>query len=354
MTKIRIAVVDDSAFMRKLISEMIEEDEIFEVVAKFRNGKELVDKGENYNFDVVTLDIEMPILDGPDTLRELKRRNIKYKVIMLSSLSKRGSEKTMECLDLGALDFVMKPSGFVKDMNEIKVELTQKILEIQKEKKLDRGIKKQKVKTKIPKKLEDNELLKSSKDEINIKAIVIGASTGGPKALQQVLPLFDKGINVPIFVVQHMPKGFTKAFSERMNRLCKIRVVEAEDNMKIEKDTIYIAPGGRHMIVFNEDIIKLNNDPTMWGVRPAVDKLFESAVEVYKGNVISAILTGMGKDGAKGTELVKKAGGITISEAEETCTIYGMPRSAYETGMVDMVLRIEEIGAKISLITKGR
>lgn len=187
-----------------------------------------------------------------------------------------------------------------------------------------------------------------------IDAVVIGASTGGPKALQVVLPNIEGNIGVPVFVVQHMPKGFTKTFADRLDKLCKLKVVEAQDGMNIEKDTIYIAQGGFHMIIGDDKRIKLNSEPPIWGVRPAVDKLFESAVKVYKGKVISAILTGMGRDGAQGTVIVKEAGGTTISQDKETCTIYGMPKAAYETGKVDVVLPLDKIGQKISSIIKER
>ena len=187
-----------------------------------------------------------------------------------------------------------------------------------------------------------------------MNAVVIGASTGGPRALQTVLTQIEKDIGVPIFVVQHMPRGFTKAFADRLNSICKLRVLEAEDGMKIEKNTIYIAQGGYHMVLNNNRYISLNEDPSIWGVRPAVDKLFESASEVYGGNLLSVVLTGMGKDGAKGTEAIKDKGGITISEDESTCTIYGMPRMAYETGKVDMVLELPLISEKINSILKGR
>ena len=149
-----------------------------------------------------------------------------------------------------------------------------------------------------------------------------------------------------------MPKGFTKAFAERLNSICKLRVVEAEDGMKIENNTIYIAQGGYHMVLNNDKYISLNEEPSIWGVRPAVDKLFESAAKVYGGNLISVVLTGMGRDGAKGTEVIKDKGGITISEDESTCTIYGMPRVAYETGKVDLVLELPLISGKINNIIK--
>jgi two-component system chemotaxis response regulator CheB len=341
MDKAKIVVVDDSAFMRLMISDIIGSDERLKVIAKLKNGKELLDKIDQLKPDLITLDIEMPEMDGLTTLKKLQNDNKKYPVIMLSSLTKTGSIQTMKCLEYGAVDFVEKPSGVAIGNSELKGELITKIngiLENNKTKKVER------------KNVITNKQISSSK----IDAVVIGASTGGPKALQKVLTEIDEDIGVPVFVVQHMPKGFTKAFADRLDKICKLTVVEADDGMVINKNTIYIAPGGRHMTVGENRKIKLNDEPSIWGVRPAVDKLFESAVKVYKGNLVSAVLTGMGRDGANGTVAIKENGGITISEDQSTCTIYGMPKATYETGKVDMVLPLQQIGERISAIVKGR
>lgn len=345
MCSIKVAVVDDSAFMRKVISDELNSQTGIDVVAKFRNGKELIEQYENYKPDIITLDIEMPIMNGVETLKALKRYNINCPVIMLSSLTSENSIHTIECLELGATDFVEKPtSNMVMDSNVFKDLLVRKIQAIV----LNRN----------------KSVKKSSKATIfdpektlhkrTVEAIVIGASTGGPRALQTVLTQIDKNIGVPIFVVQHMPRGFTKAFADRLNSICSLNVVEAKDGMKIEKNTIYIAQGGYHMVLTNNKYISLNDEPSIWGVRPAVDKLFESAARVYGGNLLSVVLTGMGRDGARGTEVIKNKGGITISEHESTCTIYGMPKVAYETGKVDMVLELPLISNKINSILKGR
>lgn len=341
MDKAKIVVVDDSAFMRLMISDIIGSDDRLKVIAKLKNGKELLDKIDQLKPDLITLDIEMPEMDGLTTLKKLQNDNKKYPVIMLSSLTQTGSIQTMQCLEYGAVDFVEKPSGVAIGNSELKGELITKIngiLENNKTKKVER------------KNVITNKQISSSK----IDAVVIGASTGGPKALQKVLTEIDEDIGVPVFVVQHMPKGFTKAFADRLDKICKLTVVEADDGMVINKNTIYIAPGGRHMTVGENRKIKLNDEPSIWGVRPAVDKLFESAVKVYKGNLVSAVLTGMGRDGANGTVAIKENGGITISEDQSTCTIYGMPKAAYETGKVDMVLPLQQIGERISAIVKGR
>lgn len=338
MEKNRVIVVDDSAFMRMIISDMIESTGRYNVVARLKNGKELIDNVEKYNPDIITLDVEMPIMDGLTTLKELKKKNKKYSVIMLSSLTKKGSVTTMQCLEAGAVDFVEKASG--SNRENMKRELINKI----------DGILENRDMSKVNIVYKNIEI----KGYKKIEAVIVGASTGGPRALQQMLSKIDGDIDVPVFVVQHMPKGFTKAFADRLDKICNLKVVEAEDGMCIEKNTIYIAQGGYHMTVGDGKRIKLNEEPAIWGVRPAVDKLFESAVKVYGGKLVSAILTGMGRDGATGCELVKNAGGVTISEDQSTCTIYGMPKAAFETGKIDLVLPLQEIGDNINRIIKGR
>lgn len=340
MKKYNVIVVDDSAFMRILLTDIIESDNNFKVIAKFRNGQELINNINKYNPDVITLDIEMPEMDGIETLKNLKKIQCKYPVLMLSSLTQKGSIQTMKCLELGAYDFVEKTSGFSDEL--IKKELLNKL----------KAIVFEKSRTTVNIRTQPQKPVSMKNIKQQIDAVVIGASTGGPKSLQEVLTKIDGDIGVPIFVVQHMPKGFTKAFAERLNKICKVKVIEAENNMKIEKDTIYIAQGGYHMTVGDGTKIKLNDEPSIWGVRPAVDKLFESAVKVYKGNILSVVLTGMGRDGAKGSALIKDYGGVTIAEAESTCTIYGMPKVAAETGKIDLVLPVYDIGQRINRIVE--
>ncbi|AOR24901.1 protein-glutamate methylesterase/protein-glutamine glutaminase [Clostridium taeniosporum] len=366
MSKIKVIVVDDSAFMRKMISEMLEEGNEIEVIAKFRNGKELIEKVDNFNPDIITLDLEMPQMDGLETLKELHKKNKNYSIIMLSSLTTKGSEKTMECLENGAIDFITKPSGSISlDIRKVQENLIEKIKIISKRGTRSRINNKSSEISKVTLKNTNlhnhakmKELNRSEHKNIaiiknkKIDAIVIGASTGGPKALQQLLTKFQSNIGVPIFVVQHMPSGFTKAFAERLNRICNLRVLEAEEGLKIENNVIYIAKGGYHMTVGTDGKIHLNEEDPIWGVRPAVDKLFDSAIKAYRGNLISVVLTGMGRDGAKGTSNVKDYGGITISEDESTCTIYGMPKATFETGKVDLVLPLYNICDEITKILK--
>ncbi|MEY8763071.1 MULTISPECIES: protein-glutamate methylesterase/protein-glutamine glutaminase [Clostridium] len=352
MRNIKVLVVDDSAFMRKIISDMINDDPCMEVIGTARNGEDFLNKLSS-NFwkvypDVVTLDVEMPRMDGIAALRELKRRGIFIPVIVLSSISKEGTKLTMECLEAGAFDFLPKPSGTISlDIEKIKINLIKKI------RAACRNVKKSvNVSDAVPVSAVHGENGEIGGTRKNIDAVVIGASTGGPKALYSVITKFPEDMGVPVFVVQHMPSGFTKAFAERLDSNSDIKVMEAQDSMNAVKNTVYIAPGGFHMEVWRDKKIHLNKEPAIWGVRPSVDKLFLSASRVYGGNIISAVLTGMGRDGANGTVEIKKGGGITISEAESTCTIYGMPKAAYATGKVDLVLPVDKIASEILKIIK--
>ena len=375
MKKIKVLVVDDSALMRKIISDMIKEDGSIEVIGTARNGQDLMDKLSS-NFyktmpDVITMDVEMPKMDGITALGELKKKNIDIPVIILSSISKEGTKLTMECLAAGAFDFLPKPSGTISlDIDKVKVELIQKIkvayysISNQNspinigglENKSYKEIATVRISDENTKKTEDTRKTIERKFQAGrIDAVVMGASTGGPKALTSVITELPKDIGVPVFVVQHMPVGFTKAFAERLNSSSHVEVVEAQEGMKAQSNVVYIAPGGYHMEVWNDKKIHLNKEPAIWGVRPAVDKLFISASRVYKGNIVSVVLTGMGKDGAEGTVEIKKNGGITISQDKDTCTIYGMPKVAYETGKVDLVLPLNDISKEVlKIITSGR
>lgn len=341
MKKIKVLVVDDSALMRKIISDMINSEENMEVINTARNGKDLMDKLQVLKPDVITLDVEMPIMDGITALKELRAKGIFIPVIVLSSFSKKSSELTMECLEAGAFDFIPKPSGAISlDIKKVKDDLITKInLAF---KKCEFGCDELTITT-----------IQNKRKSFNkIEAVVIGASTGGPKALHSVITNLPKDLDVPVFVVQHMPSTFTKAFADRLNSNSELRVVEAEEGMVIEKNVVYVAPGGFHMEVGIDKRIHLNTDPTIWGVRPAADKLFISAANIYKDKLLSIVLTGMGKDGAEGTIKVKEKGGTTISEDKSTATIYGMPKAAFETGMVDLVLPLQNVSSEIVRLVK--
>lgn len=368
--KVSVMVVDDSALMRKMISDMINMEDDMEVIAIARNGEDLLEKLKKQVPDVITLDIEMPKMNGIEALKKIMELKIPTKVIMISSLTQDGAEETMECLENGAIDFVPKPSGSISlNINVVREILVSKIrgirfvrktssisntkdVHIKEDKKREihrvSTVLKIRERDSMPKAIRSKEI-----GNKKISAIVMGASTGGPKALFNVITNLPEKLGVPILVVQHMPEGFTKAFAERLDKFSKVKVVEAREGMSIEKDVVYIAPGGKHMEISRNKTITLNLEPPMWGVRPAVDKLFISGAKVYGENLLGIILTGMGRDGADGIVEVKKAGGATISEDESTCIIFGMPKAAYDTNMIDEVIPLYDISKRIANIVLG-
>ncbi|MCR4431641.1 MAG: chemotaxis response regulator protein-glutamate methylesterase [Tepidanaerobacteraceae bacterium] len=357
--KIRVMVVDDSAFMRKFISDMINAENDMEVVFSARDGIEAVEKAPTVKPDVITMDVEMPRKNGLEALKELMASEECFQVIMLSGMTTQGSSITMEALSLGAFDFVQKPSGFTYfKIDNIKNELVEKIryawqrgkklkerkgnrscLKARRQEKYDAGGSRTKDAAVLSTKYDertasDAETLKLTK---KIEALALGASTGGPKVLYDVITVLPRDINMPVFVVQHMPAGFTKAFAERLDLNSFLTVAEAVDGEPIIPGRVYIAPGGYHMTVDGSQI-KLDTSPPIHGVRPAVDKLFISAAQRYNDALLCCIFTGMGRDGAAGVKEVKSRGGTVIAQDEATSVVYGMPKAAYDTGCVDMVL----------------
>lgn len=339
--EIKVIVVDDSVFMRIFISDMINSQPGMRVIDTARNGVVAIEKIKRLQPDVVTLDIEMPKKNGIDVLKCIDKNQTK--VIMLSDFTTNGSSTTIEALGLGAFDFVEKPSGPNAKIEEIKQELVEKI-------RCAKACKKKFIQKSQNKSKSSNQ--KNIHTYRQISAVVIGASTGGPRILYDIITSFPKDLNVPIFVVQHMPAGFTKAFAQRLDKNSNLRVLEAIDGDKIKPGSVYIAPGGYHMTIAKNKVY-LDTTPAVHGVRPAADKLFISASKVYKERLIGCVLTGMGKDGAEGVKVIKRNGGFVIAQDEETSVIYGMPKAAYNTGCVDLVLPDHEISSVIVNIIKG-
>lgn len=327
---IKLLIVDDSAFMRKIIVDLVGELEGIEVVGIARNGLDALEAIPKLRPDIITLDVEMPKLNGLDTLKEIKKR-YDIPVIMLSSLT--GVDTTIEALQIGAIDFIEKPSDLQANLNDLKIEL-------------DNKIKSSVIRQSTPIVVKNfTPQCKTTSNKIN--AVVIGASTGGPKALVSLISKVPKDLNVPIFIVQHMPKGFTTSFAARLNNESKVKVVEAVDGMKIENGTVYLAPGDFHMTLKNGRI-NLNSDDKLHGVRPAVDYLFFSAAETYGDSLLAIILTGMGRDGANGMVSVKNHCGYNIAQSEESCVVYGMPASAVAKGVVNEILSLEDISTNLN------
>lgn len=329
---IRLLIVDDSAFMRKIISDMLKDVKEITIVGTARNGKDALEMIPKLKPDVVSLDVEMPIMNGIKTL-EIIREKYKLPVIMLSSNT--NSEITIEALEKGAFDFIEKPTNINDNFDELKNDLASKIIaSVLQRRDVDDS------KTHEPKKRAIGDT------KLQIKAIAIGASTGGPKALVSLIKELPSDIGVPIFIVQHMPAGFTTSLASRMDTESKLKVVEAKDDMLIEKNVVYLAPGDYHMTIDNKRI-RLDKREKINGVRPSVDYLFESAAEIYTNNLLGIILTGMGKDGSRGMKRIKELNGYNIAQDKESSTIFGMPQSAIKLGVIDEILSLNEISQRI-------
>ena len=352
MQKIKVLVVDDSAFIRKMLIDLLELDSSIKVVSAVKNGKEAIEYVKANEVDVITLDVEMPVMDGIETLKEIMKVK-PTPIVMLSSLTKEGADMTFKALDFGAVNFLPKPTNIFKisSSTDIQDDIIEKVKEASK-------IRLNKITSTTSKglgvRLPDLSLTNSGINDQEIKKIIaIGTSTGGPRALQEVISNLSGDIKAPVFIVQHMPKGFTKSLADRLNALSRIRVKEAEDNEVVVNATAYIAPGDRHLkiesIGRNKYRIKLDDGPNVSGHKPSVDALFYSLCDIPTNDIIAVIMTGMGSDGAKAMEQLKKIKkSINIAEDESTCVVFGMPKSAIATGQVDKILPLNRIALELN------
>ena len=322
---IRILVVDDSAFMRKILSAQMNSIEGFEVVATAINGEIALQKMDIYKPDVITLDVEMPGMSGLETVKRIREKSA-IPVFMLSSL--QGTDITIQALESGATDFIEKPKNIRENPDAFRNELASYIRAVFQRK--DRKA----TEVKVPEK-------KNIRDTA-FNAIALGASTGGPRALMQVIGSLPKSLKIPVFIVQHMPEGFTQSFANRLDQHAAVRVKEAEHQETIRPGTVYLAPGNYHMAI-EQNVIQLSQTEKLNGVRPAVDILFESAAKEYTHNLLAIVMTGMGKDGTIGMGHVKANGGRTVAQDEESSIVYGMPGSAVKAGVVDAIYDLNEI-----------
>lgn len=328
---IKVLTVEDSTLMRTVINDIIQEIEGVELIGTAQNGKVALSKIQALKPDIVTLDVEMPVMNGLETLENL-RGFTNIPVIMLSARSDK--ETTLQALENGAQDFITKPEYIYNNKEVFKEELATHIQALVKKKDRKQPV----LVSENPIKREQLETIRSNK----INALVIGASTGGPKTISSIIQQLPKTLDLPVFIVQHMPKGFTNSFARRLNDVAAVPVVEAKHRMLIENGKVYIAPGGYHMVLHKRRIQLLDSEK-IHGVKPAVDPLFETAVGVYGHKTLGVILTGMGKDGAQGCIEIKKAGGYVIAQDEATSVVYGMPKFAAEAGAVDEILGIDAI-----------
>ncbi|PKM81454.1 MAG: chemotaxis response regulator protein-glutamate methylesterase [Firmicutes bacterium HGW-Firmicutes-14] len=342
--KIDVLVVDDSAYMRKVISNLLQLDEDIFVIDTARDGLDAIEKIKKWKPAVVTLDVEMPKLDGISALERIMRE-CPTPVIMLSSLTHEGSETTVRALTIGAVDFVPKPSGTISlDIHKVREDLISKV-------KVAARASISNFRTSIVPAFREPKIIPRAapgpSGKVPDRLVVIGSSTGGPNALQQVIPRLPGNLPAAVLIVQHMPPGFTASLAHRLNDISRMVVQEAKEGDVLENGKAYVAPGGYHMVLVSKTVIGLNQAPPVHSVRPAVDATFESAVNFYGSGTVGVILTGMGYDGSKGMALVKKMGGKTIVQNEETCVVYGMPRVIVEMGKADIILPIQKIADEI-------
>ncbi|MEZ5339551.1 MAG: chemotaxis response regulator protein-glutamate methylesterase [bacterium] len=336
-----ILIVDDSAFMRKVITEIVSGSGRYEVVDTARDGMEALESLKRHNgaIDVVTLDINMPRMDGLSCLREIMKQN-PTRVVMVSSLTSEGAQETIQALEDGAVDFICKPGGSISiEFKGIGPQFLQ-VLD-------------QAMASRIPTPntrsrtiVVNHRVERATASHMGggpRKLVAIASSTGGPKALAQFLPAIPADIGAAMVVVQHMPAKFTALLAERLDELCRIRVKEAADGDRLSAGLCLVAPGGRHMEVSRDGIVKLNDSPAIGGLRPCADLTFRTLAPMAGRRAVGVVLTGMGKDGTEGCNAFKKNGCRILAESKETALIYGMPRNVIETRVADAAYPIHEL-----------
>ncbi len=360
---IEVLVVDDSAFMRKAITMMLESDPAIKVVGTARDGEEGVEKAKLLKPDLVTMDIEMPRMDGLTALREIMTKN-PVPVMMVSSLTTAGAEATLDALEMGAVDFIPKQMSFVSlDIVKIKEDLLSKIKDIARRKQTLMSRHRQRQFNKISqaatsaaqpspmgKAVSAAVGMRAVKKHHHVNIVAIGSSTGGPPALQAVITKLPKNLTVGVLIAQHMPPMFTKSLADRLNSLSEVTVREAQDGDPVEAGVVLIAPGGQHMTAKRQGariFVSVSKEPASTLYKPCVDVTMNSVAEIYGSSTLGVILTGMGSNGVTGFQNVKQRGGVIIAQNEQTCVVYGMPRAVIEAGIADHIVPIDDVAAEI-------
>ena len=336
---ISVLIVDDSALMRKILSDILSSDHDIRVIGTAMNGLIAIERVKKLNPDVVTMDLRMPEMDGISAIKAIMKE-CPVPIIIVSAYTKEDSKEAIEGMEAGAVDFIQKPSGEIsKDIELIKEQIINKV-------RTAAGAKVKKLEIAAP---PAQDFTSAKKDKI----LVIGASTGGPQTLEYLLIGFPKNFPVPILIAQHMPPEFTKTFASRLNQICYIDVKEAEEGDTIKEGCALIAPGGFHMVLEKEKeksksrIKLIKDDAGELGPKPSVNMLFRSAAKIFEKNTIGVILTGMGKDGTDGCREIKRFEGTVIAESEESCVIYGMPKSVIDERLADDIVTLEKMAGRI-------
>jgi Chemotaxis response regulator containing a CheY-like receiver domain and a methylesterase domain len=371
---VSVLVVDDSALMRNLISKIIEATPGLVVADKAMNGIFALQKIPRCDPDVIVLDIEMPEMNGIEFLKERKKLGLEIPVIILSSVAKEGAQVTMEALSLGASDFITKPSGSVSsDIHTVAGELSRLLLAFGSQYQRRKGKTPPKYDFEAPERLfEPAPLLEERAAERAaeqarreaprplrqpgpIEVVAIGISTGGPNALREVFAKIDPDLPQPVLVVQHMPPGFTEEFAKSLDRICPLDVKEAADGDLVKPGRVLIAPGDKHIVVEKRPlgfVVRLSDAPLENGHRPSADVLFASVAKNYGNRALAAIMTGMGRDGAREIGSIYREGGITLGQDEASCVVYGMPKVAYELGHLTQQVGLADMASTISRLAK--
>jgi len=343
-TCLRVLVVDDSAMYRRIISSAIEKIDSARLCGYAKDGKEALDKVEMLKPDVVTLDVEMPIMNGLEALDIIHKKHPEVKVLMVSSLSPSAINSTIEAIEKSAFSFISKPDG--ADSSDIERDLTEQINAINLAKDTTSGI----LTVGSPK-----PTVNKPPTNFNPSFVAIGISTGGPKALGEVIPKFSKNLSIPVLIVQHMPAGFTEPLAKSLDSKSNVKVKEGENNETLQAGVIYIAPGGKHMRVAPNGVfgkIEITDDAPENFCKPSVNYLFRSLASHFGGKVLSVIMTGMGDDGTVGLKLLKRKGAMVFGQTAETCTVYGMPAAAQKAGVVDKEIKLENLASEIEKVIK--
>jgi two-component system chemotaxis response regulator CheB len=356
---VRVLVVDDSSFMRKALSIMVDRASGMTVADTASNGEEGVKKACRLEPDVVTMDVEMPKMDGIAAVREIMER-APCPILMVSSLTEKGAETTLEAMRAGAADFIPKgDSGSSLRIREVEEELIEKIraLSQSRSRLFDGDLRSDPGRSDSAAPSTDAGRTSSStapewsteqrvRTDSSPKLIVVGVSTGGPLALQHVLPALPAELPVPVAVVQHMPSQFTSSLADRLDNLSALEVVEATDGLSLHPGRAVVATGDRHLTFDRRRstlVVRTPEHPGDSSHCPSVDVLFESACDAYGGDVLALVMTGMGKDGLRGARRIKEAGGTVLAQDEASCVVYGMPRAVAEAGLADAVLPLEQL-----------
>jgi two-component system, chemotaxis family, protein-glutamate methylesterase/glutaminase len=349
--KIRVLVVDDSSFMCRVLKEIINADPRLEVVGQGRDGRDGVALAESLNPDVITMDINMPHIDGLQATELIMSRHPRP-IVIVSSESREGTASTLRALELGAVDFVPKPSsGIDLDMKSVGEELTRK-LRLASKVRVVRTATRSKIATLAPPSQPSpspaQNTVAPSQNNDKFPIVVIAASTGGPAAVTRVVSRFPKDLPAAVFLVLHMPAAFTKQFAVQLAEVSLLPVKEAEDRETVRQGVIYLCPGSHHLRINSTGKITLDGGPRVDGYRPCGDIALESVAAYARALTLAVVLTGMGSDAAKGAKAVKAFGGYVIAQDETTSMIFGMPAEAIKTGAVNEIVPLEEIGAAIS------